>query len=189
MESREQLQQRVTELEKQIAMLNAGGRRMRGIRRRASWEIAGLPFYDIALGPDLERGEFRGHAKGFIAIGDMATGVFAMGGLASGVFAFGGLAIGFFTFGGLSIGALFAVGGLAIGTVAFGGGALGGVAMGGGAVGYYACGGGAVGAHTVSPAHSDPEAAAFFDENGLGQVCGHRGPERAAASPVLPARL
>ncbi len=175
MQSREQqLQQRVTELENQIAMMRAGGGAMRGVRRRASWTIAGLPFYDIALGPDVERGEFRGHAKGFIAIGDMATGVFAMGGLASGVFAFGGLAIGLFTFGGLSIGALFAVGGLAIGTVAFGGGALGGVAMGGGAVGYYACGGGVAGVHTVGPTRSDPEAAAFFDENGLGQVCRHR---------------
>src|SRR6266852_2956160 len=154
MQSREQqLQQRVAELEKQIAMMRAGGGAMRGVRRRASWTIAGLPFYDIALGPDVERGEFRGHAKGFIAIGDTATGVFAMGGLASGVFAFGGLAIG---------------------TVAFGGGALGGVAMGGGAVGYYACGGGVAGVHTVGPTRSEPEAAAFFDENGLGQVCRHR---------------
>jgi hypothetical protein len=54
---------------------------MRGIRRRASWEIAGLPFYDIALGPDVERGEFRGHAMGFIAIGDMAAAFFNEHGL------------------------------------------------------------------------------------------------------------
>jgi hypothetical protein len=84
MQSREQLEERVAELEKQVATLKAGGGRMRGIRRRAAWNLAGLPFYDIALGADPERGEFRGHAKGFIAIGDMATGVFAMGGLARG---------------------------------------------------------------------------------------------------------
>jgi hypothetical protein len=172
MESREQLQRRVAELEKQVAALKAGTGRMHGIRRRASWEIAGLPFYDIALGPDLARGEFRGHARGFIAIGDMATGVFALGGLARGVVAFGGLAIGLITFGGLSIGALAAVGGLAIGSVALGGGAAGGVAIGGGAAGYYACGGGAVGEHTISAMRRDDQALAFFDEYGLADWCG-----------------
>ncbi|MGZ5618190.1 MAG: hypothetical protein ACXWFW_12585 [Usitatibacter sp.] len=172
MQSREQLQQRVAELEKQVAALTAGGGSIRGIRRRASWEVAGVPFYDIALGPDPGRGEFRGHAKGFIAIGDMATGVIALGGLARGVAAFGGLAIGLFNFGGLSIGALLAVGGLAIGSVALGGGALGGVALGGGAVGYYACGGGAAGEHAISAMHRDAQAVAFFSEYGLGDLCG-----------------
>lgn len=172
MQSREQLEQRVAELEKQVATLRVGGGRMRGIRRRASWNLAGLPFYDIALGADLERGEFRGHARGFIAIGDMATGVFALGGLARGIFAFGGLAVGLVTFGGLSIGALAAAGGLAIGGVAVGGGAVGGIAMGGGAAGYYACGGGAVGAHTISAMHRDPQALAFFADHGLETWCG-----------------
>lgn len=172
MQSREQLQQRVAELEKQVAALTAGGGRMRGIRQRAAWEIAGLPFYDIALGPDPSRGENRGHAKGFIAIGDMASGVFALGGLARGVVALGGLSIGLFSFGGLSIGALFAAGGLAIGGVALGGAALGGVAIGGGAAGYYACGGGAVGEHTISAMHRDAEAVEFFRERGLEDFCG-----------------
>ena len=169
MESREQLKKRVEDLERQLGQQRFG---VRGIRKRADFEYLGLPFYDIAVGPDLSRGEMRGHAKGVIAIGDMATGIIALGGLARGVVAFGGLAIGGIAFGGLSIGALVAVGGLAIGSVAFGGGAIGGVAVGGGAAGYYACGGGAIGEYVVRPNRSDPEAHAFFSEYGLDVACG-----------------
>lgn len=172
MESREQLDRRVAELEKQVAALKGGGLvRMRGIRKRASWGIGDLPFYDVALGPDLERGELRGHAKGVVAIGDLATGVLALGGLARGVVAFGGLAVGLVSFGGLSVGILGAIGGLAIGGLALGGGAVGGVAIGGGAAGYYACGGGAVGEHVVDATHRDPEAQEFFRRYGLGPLC------------------
>lgn len=171
MQTREDLEKRVAQLEAQLgAIQGARGYRRVGIRRRASWNIGTLPFYDIALGPDSERGEFRGHAKGFIAIGDMATGVIAIGGLARGVVALGGLALGAVTLGGLSIGAVVAAGGLAIGGLALGGGALGGVAVGGGAVGYYACGGGAFGQYVVSPARTDPEGQAFFTEHGF--TCG-----------------
>ena len=161
MQTREQLEKRVAELERQL------GARRTGIRKRASWEVALLPFYDIALGPDPSRGEIRGHAKGFIAVGDIATGVIAIGGLARGVLAFGGAAIGVLTFGGLSVGALAAAGGLAIGALAVGGGAVGGVALGGGAVGIYACGGGAAGEHVVAANRVDPEAAEFFGTYGL----------------------
>ena len=175
MESREELEKRVAELERQLGALRAGGAfPFRGIRKRASWDIGGIPFYDIAIGPDFGRGEFRGHAKGIIALGDMATGVLALGGLARGVFAFGGLAAGLLSFGGLSLGLLAAVGGLAIGSLAFGGGALGGVAIGGGAVGYYACGGGAAGVHVQSSLKRDPRAAEFFRAYGLTRVCAPR---------------
>jgi hypothetical protein len=75
-----------------------------------TWDI---PFYDVAVGPDLARGELRGHAKGVIAIGDLATGFLALGGLARGAIAIGGLAAGLVSFGGLSIGVLSAVGGFA----------------------------------------------------------------------------
>ena len=160
----------VRELEGQLAGMKGGAMAVRGIRAR-SFQVAGLPFYDIALGPDLSKGEMRGHARGFIAIGDMATGVFALGGLARGVVACGGLALGLVTFGGMSIGILAAVGGLAIGGIAFGGGAIGGVALGGGAVGYYACGGGAAGAHVVDATHRDIEAVEFFREYGLAGPC------------------
>jgi len=135
---------------------------VKGIRRESPRKFFGLPLWAIAIGPDWERGEMRGHARGIFALGDMATGWFAFGGLARGFFAFGGLAIGLFAFGGAAIGVLVAVGGAAIGGLALGGGAIGVVAIGGGACGYYAFGGGTVGVHTVSPLHQDPAAVDFF---------------------------
>ena len=47
---------------------------MRGVRRQSAITIMGLPLYHIALGPDIEAGQIRGHARGIIAIGDIATG-------------------------------------------------------------------------------------------------------------------
>lgn len=171
MQSRDDLEKRVAALEQELAATKGGRFPMRGIRKRADWSIGDLPFYDIALGPDLARGEFRGHAKGVIAIGDLATGVVALGGLARGVFAFGGLAAGLFSLGGLSVGLLSAIGGLAIGGLALGGAAIGGVAVGGGAAGHYACGGGAVGTHVVSAIRRDPEAMQFFREHAFAGLC------------------
>ena len=78
METREELEKRVERLEKEIASIK--GTAYRGIRKRAGWGLGNLPFYDIALGPDLSRGELRGHARGVIAVGDIATGVLAVGG-------------------------------------------------------------------------------------------------------------
>ena len=169
MRSREELEDRVDRLEKELAALR--GRGPRSVRRRADWGIGDLPMWEIAVGPDLEKGEIRGHAKAVLAVGDIATGFVALGGWARGVLAFGGLATGVIGIGGLSIGALVAVGGLAIGSAAFGGAAVGVVAIGGGAVGEYACGGGAAGTHVISATRQDPEAEAFFRENGLGGVC------------------
>lgn len=172
METRENLERRVAELEKQLAALKGGGRfPFRGIRRRASWGLGDIPLYDIAVGPDLQRGELRGHAKGIVAIGDLATGVLAIGGMARGVIALGGLAVGLVSAGGLSIGLLLAIGGLAIGGTAIGGGAIGGVAIGGGAVGYYACGGGAAGTHVIAPYRRDVEAREFFRQYGMVALC------------------
>jgi hypothetical protein len=172
MQSREELERRIVELEKQVSALKGTGVfPVRGIRRRASWGIGDIPFYDIAVGPDPTQGELRGHAKGVIAIGDMATGVLAFGGLSRGVIAFGGLAAGLVSFGGLSIGILGAIGGLAIGGLALGGAAVGGVAVGGGAVGYYACGGGAAGKHVVDATRRDPEAQELFRQYALAGVC------------------
>ncbi len=145
MQDRQDLEQRVHQLESELASMRRA--QPRGIRKRADWEILGLPAYDIALGPDPARGEMRGHARGFVATGDMATGVLALGGL--------------------SLGLLLAVGGCDIGNVALGGGALGRVAIGGDAVGVYAMGGGAAGLHVLSPARQDPEAIAFFGRFGI----------------------
>ncbi len=133
-----------------------------GIRRRSEVELFGLPLWSVALGPDWQRGERRGHARGFFAVGDLATGVFALGGMARGVVALGGLSLGLLTVGGGSFGLLFAFGGFALGGIAVGGLAVGAVAVGGLAVGYYAAGGGAVGAHTLSAVTRDPEAVEFF---------------------------
>jgi hypothetical protein len=174
MESREVLEKRVADLEGQVAALRGGGR-VFGIRKRASWGLGDFPLYDIAVGPDFERGEVRGHARGVVAVGDVATGFLAVGGLARGVIALGGLALGLVSLGGLSVGLLGAVGGLAIGGLALGGAAAGGVAVGGAAVGYYACGGAAAGTHAMDASHSDPEAERFFREHGLAALNQPRG--------------
>jgi hypothetical protein len=181
--TREELEQKVDELEKQLAALRG---RPRGVRKRAGWGLGSLPFYEIAVGPDLERGEMRGHAKGVIAIGDVATGFVALGGWARGIVALGGLATGLFSVGGLSLGVLAAAGGLAIGGLALGGGAVGVVAVGGGAVGHYACGGGAAGDYVVAAARRDSEAEAFFREHGLAGLCPPPGARRAV--PPRPER-
>ncbi len=123
------------------AALVAGGNLRPAIpSTRTIW---GMPALSIAMGPF--GAEKRGHARGFVAVGDFATGVVAIGGFARGVFAAGGLAIGIVSFGGLTLGLLIAIGGLAMGGIASGGGAVGFVAQGGFACGYVADGGGAIG--------------------------------------------
>jgi len=153
------LRARVANLEMRLA---AGNRFARGVRKRSSHTLFGLPLYDIAMGPDPATGALRGHARGIIAIGDLATGVLAVGGLARGVVAAGGVALGLFSFGGCALGLLLALGGVAIGGVAIGGGAAGVVAIGGAAAGHYACGGAAFGTHVLSAMERSPEAAEFF---------------------------
>lgn len=123
----------------------------RGIRKRSAQTLFGLPLIDIALGPDLEKGEIRGRAYGIIAIGDIARGWFALGGVASGIVAVGGVAFGVLAFGGA-----------AIGGVAMGGATIGYVAIGGAAAGYYAFGGGAFGKYVVSAMQRSQEAVEFF---------------------------
>lgn len=134
----------------------------RGIRYQSQATILGRPLLAIATGPDFEKGEIRGHARGVIAIGDVATGWIAVGGAAFGsIFAFGGCAIGGIAFGGFALG-LVALGGCAIGGLAIGGFALGDVAMGGAACGHYALGGGAWEKHVYSAMERSPEAREFF---------------------------
>jgi hypothetical protein len=115
-------------------------------RYRSETRVLGMPLLAIATGPD-EKGAF-GHARGFFAIGDVATGVFAFGGVARGVVAFGGLSLGFCSFGGCSLSLLAsfgglsvallgsAVGGCSVGLLANGGLAIGGLAQGGAAIGW-----------------------------------------------------
>jgi hypothetical protein len=134
------------------------------IRKQSEYVFLGLPLYSIAMGPDFAKGEMRGHAKGVLAIGDMATGIIAIGGFAIGGIAIGGVALGMVTIGGLSLGLLLAIGGAAIGMVASGGAALGLVAIGGAAAGYYAAGGAAYGAYVLDAMHRSPEAVEFFSQ-------------------------
>ncbi|MHB8969959.1 MAG: hypothetical protein ACYC3X_09810 [Pirellulaceae bacterium] len=161
MNREEDLRDRVAALEQQVATLKAWPQR-RGIRNRSDRVLWGLPLYEIAVGPDPESGEVRGHARAIVAIGDIATGVFALGGFARGLVA--GVAAGACCFGGLSIGVLLGVGGLAAGLLALGGIAVGAIAVGGVAFGYYACGGVALGKCVVSGIQQNPEAIQFFSQ-------------------------
>lgn len=124
-------------------LLRRGAPVLRGVRYRSDATVFGLPLLAVAFGPGIEGP--RGHAKGFIAIGDVATGVVAFGGFARGGVCVGGFSFGVVSLGGMTIGLLTSMGGVAIGGVAIGGGAVGGVAIGGGAVGVIASGGAAVG--------------------------------------------
>lgn len=121
------------------------------VRYTSSFKLLGCPLLAIACGPDPERGEKRGWARGIIAIGDVATGVIAIGGLAGGGVAVGGLSCGLAT-----------IGGVALGGAVLAGVAIGGLSFGGVAIGHYAKGGVAVGTHVVSPKRQDPEALRIF---------------------------
>ena len=87
------IEEKVAALEQELAALKRAGVRS-GVRKRSQTYIGEMPLWDIALGPDPENNEVRGHARGFIAIGDIATGVIALGGVARGFIALGGVAIG-----------------------------------------------------------------------------------------------
>lgn len=168
------LEKKVEALEQELAALQKWSGVRRGIRKRSEIYLLEMPLWEIALGPDPENQEVRGHAQGWIAIGDMATGAIAVGGFARGLVALGGVAIGGVCFGGCALGLVagfgglatggLAMGGLAVGLVAIGGGAIGAVAIGGGGLGYYALGGGALGKHTFSAMQQDPEAIRFFSQ-------------------------
>jgi hypothetical protein len=138
-----------------------------GTRWTSHVRVFDMPLVHIAFGA--REDEPQGRAKGFIAIGDIATGVVAIGGQARGLVAFGGMALGGFTFGGMSLGLFTAIGGMTIGGTALGGFAIGGLAQGGGAIGYvaqggmaighYARGGGAFGTHVIGPGRGASQAA------------------------------
>jgi tRNA A-37 threonylcarbamoyl transferase component Bud32 len=107
-------------------------------------------------------GRAASHARGWIAVGDVATGVLAFGGFARGGLALGGMSLGVVSLGGLAAGGL-AFGGVALGGLAVGGLAIGLTAIGGLAVGHYALGGKAIGTHGISAERIDVEAARHFD--------------------------
>lgn len=106
-------------------LIRTGFSGFRGIRYRSESTLLAFPLIAIASGPTAE--QRVGHAKGILAIGDIATGVIAIGAVARGVIA---------------------IGSVSVGIVAMGGAACGVAAMGGLAMGYFACGGIAVGAYS-----------------------------------------
>lgn len=126
------------------------------IRYASTLRLWGWPLVAIAMGSDFSRNETRGHARGILAIGDVATGVIAIGGLARGLISVGGIAVGLITVAGVGLGA-FVIAGVAFAQTAFGGVAI----------GQYAKGGAAVGPHVVSSKRVDESAAVWFRRLGL----------------------
>jgi hypothetical protein len=143
------------------------------IRFQTKRKLRGWPLVSIAIGPDPDKGETRGWARGIIAIGDFATGLIAIGGIAGGGVAIGGISLGVLGVGGISLG------GLVLAGVAIGFASIGGVA-----VGQYAKGGKVFGTHVVCPRRHDPEAVRFFNLLRLGPG---ESPEAAkpAAKPAV----
>ncbi len=139
------------------------GRFARTMRWTSPATFLEYPLISVAIGPDPAGSERRGHARGVIAIGDIATGVVALGGLARGGIALGGLAVGGIAFGGCAIG-LLGFGGLALAYFAVGGLAIGYAAAGGLAIGVYAMGGVVFGKYVIGPLHRDPQAVEFFEK-------------------------
>lgn len=138
--------------------------------------LCGLPLMEVAIGPCASRGEIRGHARGILAVGDIASGAIAcggiaqgglaLGGFAAGGIAVGGFATGFVALGGLAISMLVAVGGFASSSVAIGALAIGVVAFGTFAGGCWAIGVIGRGVHVYDIHRVDPAAKHLFDAVG-----------------------
>ena len=96
--------------------------------------LFGVPLVAFAHGADPSSGERFGHARGVVAVGDVATGFVAVGGVARGFLCLGGVSLGVFSVGGVALGAA-GLGGLALGGACVGGLAIGIVAVGGLAIG------------------------------------------------------
>lgn len=145
------------------------------VRWQSEKKISGKPLVHIAWGPDKSNNEEFGHAKGIIAIGQIATGIVSIGFISYGIISIGLISLGIISFScfvglgvisfsGLAFG-IIAFGGAAIGLIAIGGMAIGYVAIGGFSVGMYAAGGFAIGKFIISSAHTDPEAIEYFSKN------------------------
>jgi hypothetical protein len=106
-------------------------KRSRGVRWRSKVKLFGWPLCEIALGPNVAKGERRGHARAVLALGNIADGVIAVGGISRGIVSIGGISCGLCSLGGVSLGLLAAMGGVAIAPLALGGVAAGVLASGG----------------------------------------------------------
>lgn len=106
------------------------------IRWRSLATYLEQPLVCVALGPNPAHNEMRGHARGIITIGDLATGVIATGGISHGL--------------------------IAIGALSLRGLAMGYISTGGSAVGYYALDSATFGKFVWSGIHRDPQGVKFF---------------------------
>jgi hypothetical protein len=140
------------------------------VEYRSMRELLGLPLVHIAAGRR-PPGTPRRHAKGWLAVGDVATGVLAFGSRAYGGVAFGGIAFGAFSWGGIGAGivtwsgiagGVIALGGLSLGWLSVGGLAVGHTAIGGIAYGQFAVGGLPYGTHVLANGIADPAAKEHF---------------------------
>jgi hypothetical protein len=104
-----------------------------GREYRSKASFLGLPLVHINSGTRVPGQPMR-RARGWIAIGEIATGVIAMGAVATGFVAFGAVAFGALTWAGIGLGLVnfagLAIGGLSTGGIAIGVGALGGIGIG-----------------------------------------------------------
>jgi hypothetical protein len=140
------------------------------VEYRSMRELLGLPLVHIVAGRR-PPGTPRRHAKGWLAVGDVATGVLAFGSRAYGGVAFGGIAFGAFSWGGIGAGivtwsgiagGVIALGGLSLGWLSVGGLAVGHTAIGGIAYGQFAVGGLPYGTHVLANGIADPAAKEHF---------------------------
>jgi hypothetical protein len=144
------------------------------IRWESERQFVGKPLISIAFGPDAAAGEKYGHARGVVAIGEIASGFLAIGTVLScGVLSFGFVSLGVLTFCGIGLGAVcfsglavgvIAVGGVAIGVVSLGGLAIGYVGVGGLSIGYYSVGEMAIGKYIITESFQDPVAVEFLED-------------------------
>lgn len=119
----DQRYQQASDLKTEIEFILAPRPRL-GKRAASSTMIMGMPLWSVAFGPDLERGETRGHAHGIFAVGEIATGVVAVGAIAAGVFALAPVSIGLVAVGAVALGGV-AIGGVSVGILSYGALALG----------------------------------------------------------------
>ncbi len=125
LESRpEQRYQQASDLKTEIEFIGTPWPHRPGRRASSSTMIMGMPLWSVAFGPDLEKGELRGHAHGIFALGEIATGVVAVGAVAVGIFALAPISIGVIALGGVAMGGV-TVGGVSIGILSYGAVALG----------------------------------------------------------------
>ena len=135
-------------------------RTQREFKSRATF--LGLPLVHVNIGHRIP-GEPLRRAKGWIAIGEVATGFFAFGAFAAGVIAWGGLAFGGLVWAGLGMG-LVTFAGASIGVLATGGVAIGIGALGGLGIGMYVHAAKAIGMYTSTDGATNEAVLAFFQQ-------------------------